>query len=418
MLVECRPDESESRYHQRAADALIRIAPLGISSPVSDVLWEDAKGALRNVIQFNKKLFETLDTERFFFCVRPYYKPFRVGRQVFRGSNAGDFAGINELDLLLGLAVTLVVALVISTDQGGRLNPDAIAYGFAICFGALMLFRRRYPVAVLVLTMLLLFAYYTLGYPAIGLAVPVIAALYSAAERGHTGAAVVVSFLLLSVSTHFRLRDGESAVYLLGYESVTTVALMAAAIALGINRRSRRALRAEQDHSARLIALEHAYRAEQRVQSERAQIARDLHDVIGHSISVISLHAGVAREAIGRDDEEARQALTHIQAASSAAMRELRATVRVLRTPAQALEVGSAVPAPPEGVDPTLVSLANLSLLVANAAAGGLHVEVRTQGDLNTLPAVVDAAAFRAAAPGFILRRNFFMQHELRPSSV
>lgn len=299
------------------------------------------------------------------------------------------------LDLLLGLAVTLVVALVISTDQGGRLNPDAIAYGFAICFGALMLLRRRYPVAVLVLTMLLLFAYYTLGYPAIGLAVPVIAALYSAAERGHVGAAVVVSFLLLSVSTHFRLRDGESAVYLLGYESVTTVALMAAAIALGINTRSRRALRVEQDHSARLIALEHAYRAEQRVQSERAQIARDLHDVIGHSISVISLHAGVAREAIGRDDEEARQALAHIQAASSAAMRELRATVRVLRTPAQAPDSGSAVHAPPEGVDPTLVSLANLSLLVANAAAGGLHVEVRTQGDLNTLPAVVDAAAFR-----------------------
>ena len=52
------------------------------------------------------------------------------------------------LDSLLGLAVTLVIALVISTDQGGRLNPDAIAYGFAICFGALMLFRRRYPVII------------------------------------------------------------------------------------------------------------------------------------------------------------------------------------------------------------------------------------------------------------------------------
>lgn len=299
------------------------------------------------------------------------------------------------LDSLLGLAVTLVIALVISTDQGGRLNPDAIAYGFAICFGALMLFRRRYPVAVLVLTMLLLFAYYTLGYPAIGLAVPVIAALYSAAERGHTGAAVVVSFLLLSVSTHFRLRDGESAVYLLGYESVTTVALMAAAIALGINTRSRRALRAEQDQTARLIALEHAYRAEQRVQAERAQVARDLHDVIGHSISVISLHAGVASEAVGRDDAEARQALAHIQAASSAAMRELRATVRLLRTPAQTPDGGSGMQTPPEGIDPALVSLANLSVLVANADAGGLQVHVRTQGDLRILPAVVDAAAYR-----------------------
>lgn len=89
--------------YQRAADALIRIAPLGISSPVTDVLWEDAKSALLNVAEFNRRLFEQLDTDRFFYCVRPYYKPFRVGRQVFRGSNAGDFAGINELDLLLGL---------------------------------------------------------------------------------------------------------------------------------------------------------------------------------------------------------------------------------------------------------------------------------------------------------------------------
>ncbi len=299
------------------------------------------------------------------------------------------------LDLLLGIAVTLVITLVMSTDQGGRLNPDAVAYGFAIGFGALMLLRRRYPVAVLVATMFLLFAYYTLGYPAIGLAVPVAAALYSAAERGHIGAAVVVSFLLLSVSTHFRLRDGESAAYLLGYESVTTIALLAAAIALGINTRSRRALRAEQEHTARLIALEHAYRAEQRVQAERTQIARDLHDVIGHSISVISLHAGVAREAIGCDDEEARQALAHIQAASSAALRELRATVRLLRTPTQPTDGESAMQAPPEGVDPTLASLANLSLLVANAAAGGLHVQVRTQGDLRILPAILDAAAFR-----------------------
>jgi len=117
--------------------------------------------------------------------------------------------------------------------------------------------------------------------------------------------------------------------------------------------------------------------------------------VIGHSISVISLHAGVAREAIGRDDEEARQALAHIQAASSAAMRELRATVRLLRAPAPATEGAPVAQVPPEGADPALASLVNLSVLVANAAAGGLHVQVRTQGDLRTLPPIVDAAAFR-----------------------
>jgi hypothetical protein len=46
---------------------------------------------------------ERLDVDRFFYSVRPYYKPYRVGRQEYRGANAGDFSGINEIDLLLGL---------------------------------------------------------------------------------------------------------------------------------------------------------------------------------------------------------------------------------------------------------------------------------------------------------------------------
>ena len=58
---------------------------------------------LRDVIAANARLFEQLDVERFFYSVRPYYKPYRVGRQVYRGANAGDFSGINEIDLLLGL---------------------------------------------------------------------------------------------------------------------------------------------------------------------------------------------------------------------------------------------------------------------------------------------------------------------------
>lgn len=89
--------------YQRAADALRRILPLGISHPVSYYLFRDAKAALEDVKHFNDLLFRELDTERFFFCVRPYYKPYRVGPNVYRGANAGDFAGINVIDLLLGL---------------------------------------------------------------------------------------------------------------------------------------------------------------------------------------------------------------------------------------------------------------------------------------------------------------------------
>jgi hypothetical protein len=88
---------------QRVAEALAKIVQLGVSSPVADVLFDTAKNALRDVIRFNACLFEKLDVQRFFYCVRPYYKPYRVGRQEYRGANAGDFSGINEIDLLLGL---------------------------------------------------------------------------------------------------------------------------------------------------------------------------------------------------------------------------------------------------------------------------------------------------------------------------
>jgi hypothetical protein len=88
---------------QQAADALTNIVHLGVSSPAADVMWEAAKTALRGVVEHNSRLFQQLDIDRFFYCVRPYYKPYRVGRQEYRGANAGDFSGINELDLLLGL---------------------------------------------------------------------------------------------------------------------------------------------------------------------------------------------------------------------------------------------------------------------------------------------------------------------------
>lgn len=88
---------------QLAADALTRIVHLGVSSPVADVMFQAAKRSLEDVLGFNTRLMERLDVARFFYSVRPYYKPYRVGRQEYRGANAGDFSGINELDLLLGV---------------------------------------------------------------------------------------------------------------------------------------------------------------------------------------------------------------------------------------------------------------------------------------------------------------------------
>ena len=106
---------------QRAADALFCILALGITNPVADVQLEAAAAALRDVVAINARLFAGLDVDRFFYSVRPYYKPYRVGRQEYRGANAGDFSGINEIDLLLGL--------LSSTDQGyAQLLVDKMPY--------------------------------------------------------------------------------------------------------------------------------------------------------------------------------------------------------------------------------------------------------------------------------------------------
>ncbi|MEM9170906.1 MAG: monodechloroaminopyrrolnitrin synthase PrnB family protein [Pseudomonadota bacterium] len=89
--------------YMRAADALRRIVPLGVSNPIAKFLFDDAADALDGVARHNDALFDRLDADRFFYCVRPYYKTYRVGRAEYRGANAGDFAGINEIDLLTGL---------------------------------------------------------------------------------------------------------------------------------------------------------------------------------------------------------------------------------------------------------------------------------------------------------------------------
>ncbi|AOT10017.1 PrnB family protein [Pseudoalteromonas luteoviolacea] len=89
--------------YKRAAEALLKVQPLGISHPMAPMLLEEVKRALVDVIKSNQALFQQLDTASFFYVVRPYYKPYRVGKEIYRGANAGDFAGINVIDMMLGL---------------------------------------------------------------------------------------------------------------------------------------------------------------------------------------------------------------------------------------------------------------------------------------------------------------------------
>ncbi|WP_405057259.1 sensor histidine kinase [Kribbella sp. NBC_01505] len=284
------------------------------------------------------------------------------------------------IDIVLGLVTSAAVAVAIAMDLGGQRGPDAIAYLFAVALGALMLLRRQFPVLALAATVAGLLAYYALGYPPVGLALPVAAALYSAAEAGKFRIAGATAVGLVVVSTAFRLAQGESAGYLIGFELASTAGLMVSAIALGATVRMTRLLRAEHRRTAEHAVAERESEARRRVEAERLRIARDLHDAIGHTIAVVSVQTSVALEALDDDPETTRSALGTIRTTSNAAVRELRAMVGLLDEGADRSPVGS---------------LEHLGLLIEATIGSGLAVQLHTSGESRPLPAVVDSTAYR-----------------------
>lgn len=288
------------------------------------------------------------------------------------------------VDALLGMAVALALALLIATGSGGAKQPDAVAYLFAAGFGALMLLRRRMPRTVLVLSVLGVFAYYTLDYSPIGVAVPMLGALFSAAEAGLTLWSTGSAFVVFAVSMFYRVYDGGEAIgHLLGYESVSNIALFAAAIALGYSVRARRLRAAQQVEIARLTEAQIAREAELRMQSERERLSRELHDTLGHTMSVISLHAGVGAEAVGHDDRTVSDALDRIRTASTRSLQELRSMVRILRSASDRDETRS------------ILSLSAVQELVDAAEGAGIEVTTDITATPSELSAPVDAAAYR-----------------------
>lgn len=130
---------------------------------------------------------------------------------------------------MLSLAVIIALA---QTDP--EAVPRPLSYVFAFGFGVVLLLRRGLPKTVVVLSVLGTFAYYSLDLTPIGVALPVVAAFYSAAEVGLTRFAVGAGTIVFVVSTGFRIRDDSLPLgRLLGAESISTLALIAAAVTLG-----------------------------------------------------------------------------------------------------------------------------------------------------------------------------------------
>ena len=185
---------------------------------------------------------------------------------------------------------------------------------------------------MLIITSLGICAYYALQYPPIGLALPIAAALFSAAEAGYLRIGIVVSVILVVLAVSFQIAAGREVGPLLGYELPPVIALMGASLALGDGVRSRQLLKESQREQERQARLELERRATEQRNAERLRLARDLHDALGHSVAMISLQSAVAAEALPAQVPEAQRAVAEIRSISVATMAELRSTVRRLRS--------------------------------------------------------------------------------------
>jgi len=226
--------------------------------------------------------------------------------------------------LTIAMAAVITVCILLRQEDHTR-APDLVAHLLGLGIAALVPLRRRRPLGVLLGSTALLVLYHVLGYPATGLAIPLSVALYAAAAGGRAAWVFgVVAVQVLGGSWYRYGVEGEPAAALLSTGSLADAALMVSLVLLGDAVRSRRALTGE-------VAERLRREADRRVAEERLRIARELHDVLAHTVAVITVQAGVAGDVLDDDPGEARRALRAIRAASREALAELSATVGVLR---------------------------------------------------------------------------------------
>lgn len=257
-----------------------------------------------------------------------------------------------------------------------------VGYGLLIAGAAALLLRRRRPVAALAGTMIPAFAYDLLDFPGGLCTIAVGIALYAVADSGHvrTGVgaivAVVGGFLGFGVVLgRGHVIDLVTALWFGGW--------LVASLILGETTRSRRAYLEQVEQRALDAERTREDEARRRAGEERIRIARELHDILAHRISMISVQSGVGAHLLDRDPDQARRALVAVNQASKEALQELRAALGLLR------QVDGPEPRSPAP------GLAQLDGVVASATAAGVEVRVDVSGQPRELATGVDLAAYR-----------------------
>jgi len=268
----------------------------------------------------------------------------------------------------LVLGVELAASLAAPHWHGAKESrPGTFGIILLVTGGLALLARRRYPGTVLAIVLGA-----TLGATALGARsawFALIVAFFTAVLRGRRLAAIASLVIgygasVWNTSAQSALLLAAGLVTLLSVAELTRVA----------------AARAVADRRGRDEA------AARRASEQRLAIARDLHDVVAHNISVINVQANTALHLMDRQPERAREALTAIREVSGQALTELGSVLGALRDPGGLAEGAPLAPAP---------GVARLDELAARARAAGLAVAVAAEGAVRPLPAGVDAAAYR-----------------------
>ncbi|HEX5406359.1 MAG TPA: sensor histidine kinase [Pseudonocardiaceae bacterium] len=275
----------------------------------------------------------------------------------------------------VGIAVAVTAFIVGVTEGIGHWHQNggpltALGVLWLVCASVPLLFRRRAPITVFLISSVLVFTYYSSGFPGgPALIAPTVALVTLAFLRGPLVGGIAGGVVSAAAITGVLLvgdNEGTFDPRLAGFVLWVTIAVTFGTV----GRMHRAAVRSSAERAAEADRL--------RNEEQRLSIAREVHDVVAHSLAMINVQAGVAAHVADRRPDEAKAALLAIKEASRSALTDLRATLGVLRS----------------GDDRTPTpGLGRLPDLVAAASAAGITVVA--EGDAGSLPAPVDVAAYR-----------------------
>jgi signal transduction histidine kinase len=303
-------------------------------------------------------------------------------------------------DGLLAALLTLIAVpqLFLPSDNFERLyaagfrDPGPLAVLLTLAQTVPLAWRRRAPYAVLAAATAAATAHMALGYKPTFAEVAMVVALYTVAAHRPRRRALVAALLFGVTMTGYGLIA--EARYPSSFEdSLQAWALsfiqFGAAFFLGDLQQRRLATMAKLEALNIQLAAEQELRSRWAVAEERARIARELHDVVAHSVSVMVVQAGAARRTLATSPGQATTALGQIESTGRQALVEMRRLLGLLRD-----GDGEGGEAPGAALSPQ-PSLAHLESLAAAAREAGLPVEIVVEGEPRPLPAGVDLSAYR-----------------------